>query len=220
MLEIACFSFDSLVIAQNGGANRVEFCASLEEGGVTPSLTETVAARKIIHIDLFVMIRPRGGNFCYSELEFETMKTSILAFSAIGVDGFVFGILKEDGTMDLERNQILVALAAGKPCTFHRAFDIIENKTEALAQLMKCGFTTLLTSGVPTNVNDGLDSLMQLVQQAGNQITVMPGGGLRSSNCELIKTKTKANYFHSSAITEKGEVANLAEVQLLKKLLA
>ncbi|MDI6034087.1 copper homeostasis protein CutC [Flavobacterium sp. LB2P84] len=215
-LEIACFNLESAIITQDNGADRVELCANMKEGGTTPDFEITKAVRNTLSIDLNVMIRPRGGNFVYSDFEFEQMKSEISAFKKLEVDGFVFGILNEDGSLNELQNAELVALANPLPCTFHRAFDGMINKFQALESLIECGFKTILTSGEETNVVDGIDVLATLVEKANNRITIMPGGGLRSTNVRLLKEKTKAVFYHSSAITDSGEIANQQEIQSIK----
>lgn len=218
-LEIACFNLESAIIAQKNGADRVELCANMKEGGITPDFELTKAVRKNTALDLYVMIRPRGGDFIYSDFEFEQMKSEILTFKKLQVDGFVFGILKEDGNLNELQNAELVALANPLPCTFHRAFDGIKNKLKALESLIECDFKTILTSGQETNVVDGIDVLARLVEKANNRIVIMPGGGLRSSNIELLKEKTKAVFYHSSAIIDVGEIANEEEIQAIQAYL-
>jgi copper homeostasis protein len=215
-LEIACFNLESAVIAQENGADRVELCANRTAGGTTPDLELTKTVRDKVTIDLNVMIRPRGGDFVYYDFEFEQMKSEILALKKLQVDGFVFGILKEDGTINEQQNAELVDLANPLPCTFHRAFDGVKNKFQALESLIKCGFKTILTSGKITNVVDGVDVLARLVEKANNRIVIMPGGGLRSTNIGLLKEKTKAVFYHSSAIIDTGEIANPEEIKALK----
>lgn len=215
-LEIACFNLGSAVIAQENGADRVELCANRTAGGTTPDLELTKTVRDKVTIDLNVMIRPRGGDFVYSNFEFEQMKSEILALKKLQVDGFVFGILKEDGTINEQQNAELVVLANPLPCTFHRAFDGVKNKFEALESLIECGFKTILTSGEETNAVDGIDVLAALVEKANNQIVIMPGGGLRSTNIGLLKEKTNAVFYHSSAIIDTGEIANSEEIKALK----
>jgi copper homeostasis protein len=218
-LEIACFNLESAIIAQKNGADRVELCANMKEGGTTPDFEITKAARDVLSIDLNVMIRPRGGDFVYSDFEFEQMKAEIIAFKKLQVDGFVFGILKEDGSLNEVQNAELVALANPIPCTFHRAFDGIKNRFESLESVIECGFKTILTSGQETNVVEGIAVLAELVKKANDRITIMPGGGLRSSNIGLLKEKTNAVFYHSSAITDSSETANGNEVKALKATL-
>ena len=215
-LEIACFNLESAIIAENSGADRIELCANRTAGGTTPDVKRTQTVRDIVSVDLYVMIRPRGGNFVYSDFEFEQMKSEIVALKKSQVDGFVFGILKEDRTINQQQNSELVALANPLPCTFHRAFDGVKNKFQAIESLIKCGFKTILTSGKTTNVVDGSAVLAALIKKAEDRIIIMPGGGLRSSNIGLLKEKTNAVFYHSSAIIDLGEVANAFEIQKLK----
>lgn len=218
-LEIACFNLESALIAQENGADRVELCDEIHLGGTTPNLEIIKQAREQLTIDLFVMIRPRGGNFVYSEKEFHLMKESILAIKKLKVDGFVFGILKDDNSVNLIQNKELIELAKPLPCSFHRAFDAVLNPLEALEEIINCGFKTILTSGNASDVNLGKNQLEVLVQKANNRINIMPGGGLRAANLEEIQQKTNATYFHSSAITDSSEIANSVEIQKLKAIL-
>lgn len=215
-LEIACFNAPSAVIAQQGGADRIELCDNIKEGGTTPDFEITKQTRERLTIPLYVMIRPRGGNFVYSEEEFQQMKNEIQYFKTIGVDGFVFGILHDDKSINVQQNSELVALAKPHPCTFHRAFDEVQNVFEALEAVIQCGFSTLLTSGTMPNVIEGITVLQQLVEKAKNRITIMPGGGLRSGNIKMIQQQTNAGFYHSSAITDGSETANIDEVKALK----
>ena len=215
-LEIACFNLESALIAQQNGANRVELCDGFELGGTTPNIEITQKARANLTIDLLVMIRPRGGNFVYSKAEFEQIKSEILTLKTLNVDGFVFGILNSDNSINIAQNTELVNLAKPLPCTFHRAFDEVSNALKSLEDVIDCGFQTILTSGQKPNVVEGANQLFSLVQKANNRITIMPGGGLRSTNIGFIQQQTKANWFHSSAITEGKETANPNEVIALK----
>jgi copper homeostasis protein len=218
-LEIACFNLESALIAQENGADRVELCAGIEVGGTTPYSELVKQARENLTVDLYVMIRPRGGNFVYSEAEFNQMQSDISELKELKVNGFVFGILKDDKKINREQNKILVDLAKPFPCTFHRAFDEVENPSKALEQLIDCGFKTILTSGQAQNVTEGIDCLTELVSKANNRITIMPGGGLRSTNIETIQQNTKAVFYHSSAITDGSETAAASEVHALKSKL-
>lgn len=218
-LEIACFNLDSAIIAQENGADRVELCAEMEVGGTTPDYEITKQVRDLITIDLNVMIRPRGGNFVYSDAEFQQMKNEIIQFKEIGVNGFVFGILTENNSINSIQNTELVELAKPFPCTFHRAFDEVSDAFQVLEDVIACGFQTILTSGQKPNVVEGINRLVELVSKANNRITIMPGGGLRSTNIEFIQEKTKATFYHSSAITDRNERANSEEVKQLKSKL-
>ena len=215
-LEIACFNLESAIIAQENGADRVELCANMKEGGTTPNFKITEKTRKELSIDLNVIIRPRGGNFVYTDAEFEKMKVAIIAFKKLNVDGFVFGILDKDGNVNAAQNKELVVLANPIPCTFHRAFDLVNNVYQSLEIVIECGFTTILTSGQEKNVVEGIEVLAELVKRANNRIVIMPGGGLRSTNIGLLKEKTKALFYHSSAIIDLTETANEEEVKTMK----
>ena len=220
-IEIACFNLESALIAQKAGADRVELCADMLVGGTTPIIETIQQARKHLTIDLYVMIRPRGGNFVCSEAEFEQMKLGIETIKKLGVNGFVFGILNKDKTINIEQNKALLELAKPFPCTFHRAFDEVLNVDKALEDVISCKFSTILTSGTFPNVMEGKEVLKQLVIQANNRIEIMPGGGLRSTNVLELNEMVNANWFHSSAITDGSEIASLEEiVQLKKKLLS
>jgi copper homeostasis protein len=219
-LEIACFNPESALIAQDGGADRIELCDNIKEGGTTPDFEITKLIREKLHIDLYVMIRPRGGNFVYSEEEFQQMKNEILRFKELGVNGFVFGILNLDKTVNSEQNSELVELAKPLPCTFHRAFDEVSDVFQSLEAVIQCGFSTVLTSGTMPNVTEGISVLKLLVEKANNRIAIMPGGGLRSGNVILLKEQTNAGFYHSSAITDGSETANSDEVRALKINLA
>ena len=218
-LEIACFNLNSAVIAQENGADRVELCAEMEVGGTTPDFEITKQVRTLITIDLNVMIRPRGGNFVYSDAEFQQMKNEILQFKETGVNGFVFGILTENNSINTIQNTELIELAKPFPCTFHKAFDEVSDAFQSLEKIIECGFQTILTSGQKTNVVEGINQLTELVSKANNRIIIMPGGGLRSRNITSIQEKTKATFYHSSAITDGSETANSEEVKQLKSKL-
>ena len=218
-IEIACFNLDSAIIAQNTGAERVELCADMSVGGTTPTIEIIKQAREHLTIDLYVMIRPRGGDFVYSMHEIMYMYLDILEFKDIGVDGFVFGILTNDGKIDIEVNKALVDLAKPFPCTFHRAFDEVLDYENALEDVISCGFSTILTSGTFSNVMEGKEVLKQLVIQANNRIEIMPGGGLRSINISALNEMVDANWYHSSAITDGSEIASPEEIVQLKKKL-
>jgi len=216
LLEIACFNLESCLIAQKAGANRIELCENYSIGGITPSHKLILEARKQLQIDLFVMIRPRQGNFNYSEEEFGQMKEQILFCKKNKCDGVVFGILTNENGVDVVRCKELVELANPIQCTFHRAFDEIGNSEQALEDLIECGFSRILTSGKQKTAAEGISLLSNLTEKAKNRIIIMPGGGIRSSNIsELIRTR--ATEFHSAAILNANETADESEI---KKIIA
>lgn len=215
LLEIACFNKASAFIAAESGADRIELCANVKEGGTTPKLNDFREIRNSFDLPIFVMIRPRGGNFVYDSAEFSEMMKDILRFDRAGADGFVFGILDKKNEIDVKRNQFLVDTAEEKPCTFHRAFDRVVNPENALQQVIDCGFQTVLTSGFAANVDNGKEALKKLVATSQNQLNILVGGGLRSSNIDEIREYTNAKYFHSSAITDDSEYPDPEEIKKL-----
>ncbi|MCT2409024.1 copper homeostasis protein CutC [Chryseobacterium antibioticum] len=215
-IEIACFNPESAIIAFENRADRIELCDELSEGGTTPDFETVKSLRTKIDIPIFVMIRPRGGDFTYSEAEFEQMKTDLTSLKSLNVDGFVFGILDENDEVNVEQNKALVKLADPFPCTFHRAFDRATDLESSLEKVIDCGFKTILTSGQKSNVSEGKENLKKLVELSNGRIEILVGGGLRSTNIEELRECTNAGYFHSSAITDGGAFASADEVAALK----
>ncbi|SFN27833.1 copper homeostasis protein [Chryseobacterium oleae] len=215
-IEIACFNPESAMIAFENGADRIELCDGLSEGGTTPDFETMKELRAKITIPIFVMIRPRGGDFTYSEAELEQMKKELVQLKSLGADGFVFGILDQNDEVNVEQNKVLVELADPLPCTFHRAFDRATNLEDSLEKVIDCGFKTILTSGQKPNVSEGKENLKKLVELSNGRIEILVGGGLRSTNIEEIREFTNAGYFHSSAITDGGAFAIADEVVALK----
>lgn len=215
-IEIACFNPESAIIAFENGADRIELCDGLSEGGTTPDFETAKLLREKINIPIFVMIRPRGGDFTYSDEEFTQMKSELIQLKTLNVDGFVFGILDENDQINVEQNKELVKLAKPNPCTFHRAFDRAKSLEDSLEKVIECGFKTILTSGQKPNVSEGKENLKKLVELSNGRIEILVGGGLRSTNIEELRDFTKAGYFHSSAITDGGAFANPGEVVALK----
>ncbi|QZA81550.1 copper homeostasis protein CutC [Deefgea piscis] len=197
-LEICAGSVTSCLAAQEGGAQRVEFCDNLLEGGTTPSYGQLAAARDRLWITLNVIIRPRGGDFLYSDLEFEVMERDVLACKKIGVDGIVIGLLTSDGRIDIPRTKRLVELAAPMPVTFHRAFDVACDPVQALEDIISAGCVRLLSSGQAASALEGAALLQQLQAQAGDRLIVMPGAGVRGHNIAELVAATGCNEFHSS----------------------
>ena len=195
-IEICLESIESVLAAEAGGADRVEFCADLFEGGTTPSLGAFKVARKHSTIAMNVMVRPRGGDFCYSDLEFEAMKEDVRLFKEAGADGIVFGILTSDGEIDVQRSKEIIELA--RPCsvTFHRAFDMTPDASRSLETLIDLGVDRLLTSGLEATVIEGLETLKMLVKQAGDRIIVMPGCGITERNFAYLQQQVQAKEYH------------------------
>jgi len=199
VLEACIGSAEEAIAAQEGGADRVELCANLLEGGTTPSAGTIQLARQRVEIGLNVMIRPRGGDFCYSDVEFEIMKLDIELAKKLGADGVVFGILAEDGTVDAERTAALTELARPMNVTFHRAFDVTRDPYEALETLIGLGIDRILTSGQENSVLEGLDLITDLVQRAGDRIIIMPGAGITERNVKKIVAQSRAKEIHVAA---------------------
>ena len=198
--EICANSVESCLAAQEGGADRVELCASIPEGGTTPSYGEIVQARKLLTTTkLHVIIRPRGGDFLYSDMEIERMATDIKIAREAGVDGVVFGCLTHDGDIDIEKTAFLKSLALGMSTTFHRAFDHCRNPKESLEQLAGLGFDRILTSGQQPTAPSGSRLLSELQQQADGRIVVMAGCGVNETNILQLFKASKIREFHFSA---------------------
>ncbi|MEM6966858.1 MAG: copper homeostasis protein CutC [Bacteroidota bacterium] len=203
-IEVCAASVQSAINAQKAGAHRIELCGALELGGLTPSASAILLARALVDIDIFVLIRPRPGDFHYTPLEFETIKRDILFCKNVKTDdgkkinGVVLGLLHKDGTIDVERTQELIQLAAPMQVTFHRAFDGVADPFVALEKIIEAGAHCLLTSGQRANAYDGKVLLQQLVEKANGRIKIMPGAGVNAQNIvELVRT-TRAETFHLS----------------------
>lgn len=199
LLEICAGSVTSCIAAQAGGASRVEFCDNLLEGGTTPSHGAIAYAREMLSIGLHVIIRPRGGDFLYSDVEYEVMKRDIAACKSLGVDGVVLGVLTADGNIDTERTRRLVDLAAPMPVTFHRAFDVARDPHKALGDVIATGCNRLLTSGQEASAPMGAALIRELREAAGDKLIVMPGAGVRAENIAQLARETGCIEFHTSA---------------------
>ncbi len=200
-LEVVAFTIESCRIIQKTGAHRIELCDNPGEGGTTPSRGFLKKARMIASVGLYPMIRPRGGDFLYSEDEFEIMKADIRVCKELECDGVVLGLLQANGTIDKKRTAQLVELAYPMGVTFHRAFDRTRDAFEALEILIDIGCERVLSSGLQPDVNAGSAMLAQLVKAADDRIVVMPGSGVRSSNIASLARQTGAVEFHTSART-------------------
>ena len=198
-IEVCAYSLASCLTAQQAGANRVELCGGIAEGGITPSAGLIQLARQHLQIDLCVMIRPRGGDFLYSESELAVMKADILMAKSAGADGVVLGILQADGTVDEIRTRELVDLANPLPVTFHRAFDMTRDPLEALEAVIRTGAIRILTSGQQQTVERGLSLLHQLTERATGRIDIMAGAGVNAQNAQsLLKAGVDAIHLSGS----------------------
>ncbi len=196
ILEICVDSLESALAAQEGGANRIELCANLYEGGTTPSAAVIELARKYLHLKIYVMIRPRGGDFLYSDLEFEIMKREIEVTKKLKADGVVFGILDENGNVDILRTKELVELAKPMNVTFHRAFDMTRNPYQALEDIIQTGANRLLTSGMMNDAPTGAWMITALLERAKDRIIIMPGAGINKDNIKDMISITGAKEYH------------------------
>jgi copper homeostasis protein len=210
-IEVVAYNIEDAIKASDSGAHRIELCSSPAEGGVTPSFGTISAAKEILSIPIHVMIRPRGGDFIYSEAEFESMKIDIEICKKLNVEGIVFGILTNESTVDVERCKELVELAKPLSSNFHRAFDRCDDPHKAMNDIINCGFRRILTSGKAESAIEGCALLSELVSKAGNQIIIMPGGNVRKENFVGLVNLIKANEFHTSAIDDLESILISAE---------
>ncbi len=198
ILEICANSYQSAVNAEIAGAHRIELCAEISVGGTTPSYGLLKKVMADIDIPVHVLIRPRSGNFHYSDEEFDIMKENIRLCKNLGCAGIVSGVLHKDNTIDIKRTKELIELSKPMSFTFHRAFDIVSKPKEALLQLIALGVHRLLTSGQEEKAEDGIDLLLELQKLAKNKLTILPGSGINSENCIHFKNNGFTE-IHSSA---------------------
>lgn len=213
ILEVCVESIESVKAARRGGAQRIELCAALSEGGVTPSAGLIEAARRLGPGKLHVLVRARGGDFVYSNDEVDCMVRDIETCRTLGVDGVVVGALTPQGDIDVDACRRMVEAASGMQVTFHRAFDRCNRPLEALEQIIALGCTRLLTSGQQDSALQGTGLIRQLVEQAAGRITVMPGAGVNEENAARILDATGATEIHGSIrtglITDPNKVKTL-----------
>jgi copper homeostasis protein len=207
-IEIVVYNIDSALRAQEGGANRIELCDNPGEGGTTPSYGTIEVVRQNLSIDVFVMIRPRGGDFHYSNYEFHSMKRDISQCQKLSVDGLVFGILNPDGTIDKKRCKELIDKSRPLKVTCHRAFDMTRDPFEALEDCIEVGFDRILTSGQQVQALKGADLIGELVHKANGRIAIMPGSGVNESTVQEILKKSGAMEIHFSAVASKDSLMN------------
>ena len=198
-VEVCANGVESCLAAQQGGADRVELCAGIPEGGTTPSYGEIKVARRVLTTTrLHVIIRPRGGDFLYTDLEVERMAADIAICRDLGVDGVVFGCLNADGTIDVEKNRYLMSCSQGMSVTMHRAFDRTVFPEQALEQIIDLGFDRILTSGQQPKAIQGAELLARLNRQAAGRIILMAGSGVTEQNIRELRDKTGLHEFHFS----------------------
>ncbi|XP_058507454.1 copper homeostasis protein cutC homolog [Solea solea] len=199
LMEVCVDSVESAINAEIGGAGRLELCSSLLEGGLTPSIGLLQVVKQSVKIPVYVMIRPRGGDFLYSDQDVDVMRKDIELMRSHGADGLVLGALTEDGRVDSEICMELLAAARPLPVTFHRAFDVVHDPTTALETLVSLGFERVLTSGCDSSALEGLPLIKRIIDQAKDRIVIMPGGGITERNLQRILEGSGAQEFHCSA---------------------
>lgn len=198
-LEIATFNVQSALLAANAGADRIEICDNMYEGGTTPSYGTIKLLKSKLGIPLFAMIRARGGDFSYNSEEFDVMKRDLELFKTLGCEGVVLGFLNVDGTINKDQTKHFVDLAYPMEVTFHRAFDRAKDPLTALEDIIDCGCQRILTSGQLPIAPNAIRLLKQLVEQAADRIVIMPGSGVSSENIKSLAEQTGAVELHSSA---------------------
>jgi copper homeostasis protein len=198
IIEIATSDFETTRSAVEGGADRIELCANLSEGGTTSSYGTIHQCREELDVLLYPIIRPRGGDFLYTGDEYAVMLHDLKLCKQLGCDGVVTGLLNADGTIDAKRTGILIEIAYPMGVTFHRAYDRCKDPFEALEQLIQLGCERILTSGQQPTVNEGVELIAELNKAADHRIVIMPGSGVRKENIKRLAEKTGCNEFHSS----------------------
>jgi copper homeostasis protein len=212
LLEICCGSIDDAIEAERGGAERIELCSALFLGGLTPSIGTIQEAKDRLKIPVMVMVRPRGGGFCYTEAEMASMERDTAAAIENGADGIVFGILLPDGKIDLARCRRIRKLTGDRQSVFHRAIDVTPDPLESLEQLVDLGVTRILSSGAKDSAPEGAGLIRQLVERAGGRIEIMPGGGIHPYQVREVVEKTGCSQIHLTAwrtATDTSTHANL-----------
>lgn len=198
LLEIAVDTLHDAAAAQYGGADRIELCSALEEDGLSPSAELVRAVRAAVTIPIHAMVRPRAGDFCYSDEEFERMKAEIALFTSLGVNGIVLGILHADNSIDQERSAELIRRAQPLSVTFHRAFDAAADPFGSLERIIASGAKRLLTSGQQRTVPEGIEMIGQLAEAARGRITIMPGAGISKETIGDLLCDTRFTELHMS----------------------
>ena len=218
-IEICCGSIQSAANAKAGGAVRVELCQGLVEGGTTPSLATIQYAVRELGLKVFVLVRPRGGDFCYNELEVKTMEEDVAFCKEAGASGIVVGFLHPDGSIDTELTRRFVELSAPLPVTFHRAFDECADPLNALEQIIECGCARILTSGCKPTAIEGAEMLQQLVKQADGRITILAGSGVTPENAVALREKTGVKEIHGSCKKTRPDGAWETDAEEVRKLI-
>ena len=212
ILECCVDSVESAIEAQKGGASRVELCSALVIGGLSPSVALFQKVREAIDIKIHVLLRPRFGDFCYTDYEHEIIKEEVKMFRELGADGVVIGTLKQDGSLNMDQMRELVSEAGEMSITLHRAFDMCENPMKALEDVKKLGIHTILTSGQKNSCINGTELLSELVRKAEKKVDILIGGGVDASVIQELYDKTGATSYHMS-----GKITLDSEMQYRKE---
>jgi copper homeostasis protein len=200
LVEVCAFSLESCLAAEKGGAKRIELCSSMYEGGTTPSAGLIQLAKQRISIEIHAMIRPRGGDFCYSDDEISVMQADIRIAKQLGCEGIVLGILQKNGRVNIAQTKALVALAKPMQVTFHRAIDMTPDYLEALEDIIESGCDRILTSGQKNTAMEGIENIKTLIKKANNRIEIMAGSGVNTDNAQtLIHTGVDALHLTGKA---------------------
>jgi copper homeostasis protein len=207
LLEICCGSLEDALEAERGGADRVELCSALFLGGLTPSLGTIMEAKARLKIPIMVMIRPRGGGFCYTKSEMAVMERDTALAAEQGAEGMVFGILNADGGIDEERCRRIRKLIGDRQAVFHRAFDVTPDPFRSLDQLVALGFTRVLTSGQEDTVPEGAHLIKRLIEYAGDRIEILPGGGIKPLSLRQVVESTGCKQVHLTAFKTQSDTS-------------
>lgn len=213
-VEIVCCSVDDCVEAAEGGADRIELCGAITVGGLTPSIGTLIEAKRRVRLPIVAMVRPRGAGFSYSEAEFGSMLADSEQLLIHGADGLVFGVLHDDGTLDIPRMRQVVDLAVGKDKVCHRCFDVVPDPVYALEQLIDLGITRLLTSGQRAFASDGAPLIRKLVEQAAGRIEILPAGGLRMHNILEFLRETGCSCVHLAPFIEQTDSSTFGNPEI------
>jgi copper homeostasis protein len=225
-LEICANSYQSALNAEKAGADRIELCSELSVGGITPSYGLLKVVSENITIPVFVLIRPRSGNFNYSDAEFDIIKNNIKLCKKLGLKGIVSGVLNDDNTIDIKRTQELIELSSPLSFTFHRAFDCVPNPKESLQELLNLRVNRILTSGQKKRAIDGIELLMELQQLAQEKLIIIPGGGINDENASHFKENgfkeihsSASKIIQSSKSSYFDEVQKVSSTEIIKSIL-
>ena len=207
LLEICCGSLEDALEAEGGGADRVELCSALFLGGLTPSLGTIMEAKARLKIPIVVMIRPRGGGFCYTKSGMAVVERDTVLAAEQGAEGMVFGILNADGGIDEERCRRIRKLIGDRQAVFHRAFDVTPDPFRSLDQLIALGFTRVLTSGQEDTVPEGAHLIKRLIEYAGDRIEILPGGGIKPLSLRQVVESTGCKQVHLTAFKTQSDTS-------------